>query len=218
MRFRVLGSLEVWSGGDWKSIGTDKLRSLFACLLLNAGQIIPADTLIFELWGDTPPPTAGNLVSVYVHQLRRVIEDGEGRILSHRRPGYQVAVGDQDTDLQRFESLVARGRAALAAGEAAAAAGLLTEADGLWRGRFLADVVPSALISAEAERTTELRLSAVELRIAADLECGRYAEVIPELRRLVTEHSLRERLWLLLMRALSDAGRHMCPRSFEMTM
>lgn len=209
MRFRILGPLEFQSETDWTGIGTDKPRSLFACLLLNAGQVVPSDALIFELWGDTPPPTASNLVSVYVHQLRRTIGDPEGRVLAYRRPGYQLATREGDTDLQQFESLLTRGRGMLATGgDAAVAAELLTEAEGLWRGRFMADVTPSALVSSEAERAAELRLSAIELRIEADLKCGRHAETIPELRRLVAEHPLRERLWLMLMRALSDAGRH----------
>jgi DNA-binding SARP family transcriptional activator len=208
MRFRILGPLEVWRSGDWTSIGTDKARSLFACLLLNAGQIVSTETLIFELWGDAAPPTASNLVSVYVHQLRRAIGDAEGRVLIQHRPGYRVVIEAEDTDLQRFESLAARGRAALTAGDADAASGLLAEAEGLWRGRFLADVAASVLVSTESERATELRLSAAESRIAANLECGRYVEVTAELRRLVTEHPLHEKLWLLLMRALSDAGRH----------
>lgn len=209
MRFRMLGPLEFQSETDWTSIGTDKPRSLFACLLLNAGQVVPSDALVFELWGDTPPLTASNLVSVYVHQLRRTIGDPEGRVLAHRRPGYHLATREGDTDLQQFESLLTRGRGMLTTGgDAAVAAGLLTEAEGLWRGRFMADVAPSALVSSEAERAAELRLSAMELRIEADLKCDRHAETIPELRRLVAEHPLRERLWLMLMRALSDAGRH----------
>ncbi len=208
MRFRILGPLEVWSGEDWIGISADKWRALLACLLLKSSQIVPTETLIFELWGDTPPPTANNLVSIYVTQLRRAMGDEEDRILIRRRPGYQLKISPGDTDLQQFETLVARGREALADGHPGTATALLTEAEGLWRGRFLADVPPSVLVSAESERATELRISADELRIGADLECGRCAEVIPELRRLVAEHPLRERLWLLLMRALSGAGRH----------
>ena len=37
--------------------------------------------------------------------------------------------------------------------------------------------------------------------------CGRAAEVATELRGLVARHPLRERLWVLLMRALEEAGR-----------
>ena len=42
----------------------------------------------------------------------------------------------------------------------------------------------------------------------AELACGSHAQVIPELRRLLADHSLRENLWLLLMQALDGAGRH----------
>lgn len=208
MRFRMLGGLEVWSAEDWTGISAAKWRSLLACLLLKSGQIVPTESLIFELWGDDPPPTANNLVSIYVHRLRRVIGDAEGRVLVYRSPGYTVKIRPDDTDLQQFESLVADGRAALAGGDPESAAALLAEAEALWRGRFLEDVPPSPLLSTESERTMELRLTAAELRIEADLACGRCAEVIPGLRRLVAEHPLREGLWLLLMRALSGAGRY----------
>lgn len=208
MRFRMLGPLEIWSGSDWTGISAGKWRALLACMLLKSPQIVPIETLIFELWRDTPPPTATNLVSIYVTQLRRAIGDPQGRVLIRREPGYQLKTDPDDTDLRQFEQLAARGREALAGGDAETAASLLAQAEALWRGGFLADVPPSALVSGESERSAELRMSAAELRIAAHLGCGRCTEVIPELRSLVVEHPLRERLWLLLMRALSDAGRH----------
>jgi DNA-binding SARP family transcriptional activator/tetratricopeptide (TPR) repeat protein len=208
MRFRMLGPLEIWSGSGWTGISAGKQRALLACMLLKSPQIVPIETLIFELWRDAPPPTANNLVSMYVTQLRRAIGDPHGRVLIRREPGYQLKSHPEDTDLRQFEQLVARGRKALAGGDAETAASLLTAAEALWRGGFLADVAPSAFVSGESERSVELRMSAAELRIAADLGCGRCTEVIPELRSLVGEHPLRERLWLLLMRALDDAGRH----------
>jgi DNA-binding SARP family transcriptional activator/tetratricopeptide (TPR) repeat protein len=208
MRFRMLGPLEVRSEAGWAGISAGKWRSLLACLLLKPGQIVPTETLIHELWGDAPPPTANNLVSIYVHRLRGVIGNSEGRVLVHRKPGYQLRVADDDTDVRKFETLVVAARSVLAGGDAETAATLLGEAEGLWRGGLLADVAPTVLVSAESERMVELRLAAAELRIGADLTCGRHAEVVPELRSLVAEHSLREGLWLLLMRALDGAGRH----------
>lgn len=62
-------------------------------------------------------------------------------------------------------------------------------------------------MSAEADRLEWARLQTLELRIEADLRCGRQAEVIPELRRLLADDPLREALWALLMRALSGSGR-----------
>ena len=85
---------------------------------------------------------------------------------------------------------------------------MLAEALELWRGRALADVPPSALVTAEADRLEESRLSVLELRIEADLGCGRHAQLVPELRRLLSDHPLREGLWALLIRALDGAGRH----------
>ena len=209
MRFRILGPLEVWSDNeDWAAIGAPKWRSLLACLLVRPGQLISTESLILELWGDSPPAKANNLVSIYVHRLRRLIRDNEGQVLVHRAPGYLLRIGPADMDLQEFERLVADGRSALAAEDPQRAAGLLAEALGLWRGRLLADVAPSGLISTEAERANELRLDAAELRAEADLACGRAGQLVAELRRLVGENPIRENLWLLLMRALDEAGRH----------
>jgi DNA-binding SARP family transcriptional activator len=209
MRFRILGPLEVWTGEGWTAVSAPKWRSLLACLLLQPGHLYSTESLIFEIWGDKPPVKATNLVSIYVHKLRRLIGDPEGRVLVSRAPGYLLRVGPGDVDLQEFESLVAIGRSALAADDPERAAALLAEALGLWRGPLLADVHPSTvLITTEADRAGELQLTAAELRFEADLACSRAAEVIPEVRKLVTEHPIRERLWLLLIRALNESGRH----------
>jgi DNA-binding SARP family transcriptional activator len=207
MRFRILGPLEVLSPDGWTAISAAKWRSLLAALLLRHGQLVPTESLIDELWGDYPPSTANNLVSIYVHRLKKVIGDTEGRMLVYRAPGYMLRLSPGDLDIQHFESQVAEGRSALAAGDPKTAAGLLGDALGLWRGRLLADVLPSPLLTTQADRVAELRLAATELRVEADLACGKAAQVVAELRGLVAEHPMRERLWLLLMRALEDAGR-----------
>ncbi len=207
MRFRVLGPLEVQSPDGWAPIGAAKWRSLLAALLLRRGQLVPTDALIDELWGDTPPHTANNLVSIYIHRLKKVIGDTEGRMLVYQAPGYLLRVAPGDLDLEHFESLAAEGAGALAAADPQRAAGLLAEALRLWRGPMLADVLPTPLVVTHADRMAEQRLITTELRAEADLGCGRAVQVIPELRGLVATHPLRERLWALLMRALEDAGR-----------
>jgi DNA-binding SARP family transcriptional activator/Tfp pilus assembly protein PilF len=208
VRFRILGPLEVWTGQDWSSIGAPKWRALLAALLLNPGQAVSTDRLAAELWGDDPPDRATNLVSVYVLRLRRALGDPEGRVLTTRAPGYQLRLGPGDLDAECFETLAGQGREALADGDPDRAAETLAEALELWRGRALADVPPSALVTAEADRLEESRLSALELRIEADLGCGRHAQLVPELRRLLSDHQLGEGLWALLIRALDAAGRH----------
>jgi DNA-binding SARP family transcriptional activator len=207
MRFRILGPLEVLSPDGWTEISAPKWRSLLACLLIRPNQLVPTDLLIDELWGDSPPKRANNLVSIYVHRLRKVTGDTEGRMLVYRAPGYLLRLAPGDLDMQEFEARVVEGRNALTAGDVQAAAALFSDALALWRGPLLADVSPSPLLTVQADRARELRISAAELRIEAELACGRAAQVVAELRGFVAEHPLRERLWLLLMRALEDAGR-----------
>jgi DNA-binding SARP family transcriptional activator/Tfp pilus assembly protein PilF len=208
LRFRVLGPLEVWTGQDWSGIGAPKWRALLAVLLLSQGQAVSTDRLIAELWGDRPPDRAANLVSIYVLRLRRVLGDRDGHLLTTRAPGYQLRLQPGELDAEQFQALAGQGRKALAEGDFRAAADVLAEALGLWRGRALADVPPFALVTAEAERLEESRLSALELRIEADLGCGMHAQLVPELRRLLSDQPLREGLWGLLMQALDAAGRH----------
>ena len=208
MRFRLLGPVEVRAGEDWRGIGAPKWRSVLAALLIHPGQIVSADTLISELWRDDPPARAANLVSIYVLRLRRLMDDPDGHLLVTRAPGYQLRVSGDDTDALLFEAMVRDGRRAFAAGDPEGAASRLTEALALWYGRPLADVPPTPLVEAEAERLAELRLGADELRITAELTLGGHDQAVAELRRLLADHPLREGLWLLLMRALDGAGRH----------
>ena len=128
-------------------------------------------------------------------------------MLVHRAPGYLLRVSPGDLDFQVFESLAARAGPRWHRADPERAAELLGEALRLWRGPLLADVLPSPLLETHADRAAELWLDTTELRIEADLACGRAAQVVTELRGLVTEHPLRERLWALLMRALEEAGR-----------
>ena len=208
MRFRVLGPVEVQVGGSWSSISATKWRTMLAVLLLRAGEVVPTEQLIGEVWPQDTPATAVNLISVYVLRLRRLIGDAEGELLVTRSRGYQLLAGPGDVDAQRFARLAAEGRASLSAGDSPRAADLLGEALGLWHGsRALADVPDSPMISAAASGLDEARVEALELRINADLGCGRQSQLVAELRGLLSEHRLREGLWALLMRALYSSGR-----------
>jgi len=209
MRFRLLGPLEIRAGEeDWRGIGAPKWRSVLAALLIHPGQIVSADTLLNEVWGDAPPAKAANLISIYVLRLRRLLHDEDEGLLVTRAPGYQLQVSASDTDALLFEVMVRDGRRAFDVGDPAGAASQLGEALALWHGAPLADVPPTPLVEAEAARLTELRLGAIELRITAELACGAHDQAVAEIRRLLADHPLREGLWLLLMRALDGAGRY----------
>jgi DNA-binding SARP family transcriptional activator len=209
VRFRILGTVEYWDGHNWAGINAPKWRSLLSALLISAGQVVPTDRLVTELWGDGAPAGATNLISIYALRLRRLIGDEHGQVLRTRSPGYQLCLEPEDLDTTQFDALVRQGRQALAEGKPQRAAELLARALDLWRGDApLLDVASSPLVTAEAERLDEARLGALELRITADIACGRHEQVIAELSRLVAAHPLREGSWSLLMQALDRAGRH----------
>lgn len=207
MRFRLLGPLEVFDGTAWRGIGAARWRSLLASLLIHAGQVVSVDRVAAELWGDNPPKTVTNQVYGYVARLRQLLDDRDGELLATRAPGYQLLLRPDDTDLGRFTTLVREGQAALRDGDAPGATAQLTEALALWRGPAFADVPVTPLVEAETTRLQELRLTAVEARVEADLACGRHGALVGELQALTRDHPLRERLWDQLMVALYRSGR-----------
>ncbi len=208
IEFRVLGPLEVVRRGRPVEVGRGKKRALLAVLLLHANEVVSSDRLIDEIWGgEGAPATAPKIVQGYVSQLRKVLSDEGSSILVTRSPGYALQLGPGELDAEHFVTLLGKGRAAMAAGAADDAATLLREALGLWRGPPLADFAYDSFATEEIARLEELRLSAVEERIDADLALGRQADLVPELETLVAHHPLRERARGQLMLALYRCGR-----------
>ena len=204
MEFRILGPLEVWDGGCEVSLGGRKPRALLALLLLHPNEVVSADRLIDELWGEDPPERAAAALRVNVSRLRKALPQD---VLATRSPGYVIRVEPDELDLHRFERLVDEGRSLLARGLAADASERLREALSLWRGPALADFAYESFAQTAIARLEEIRLAAVELRIDADLALGRHDELVGELEALVAEQPLRERLRGYLMTALYRSGR-----------
>jgi DNA-binding SARP family transcriptional activator len=197
----------LFDGAGWTGLGAAKPRTLLAILLLRANELMPAGELIDQLWPQRAPTTAANMLHQYVGRLRRALGDTRGRLLVTRAPGYQLVANADDLDSGQFARLAGDGHAALATGRARHAVGPLREALALWRGPALVDVPETRLVAAEAARLEELRLTALEARITAELTCGQHAGLVGELRQMVDAHPFRERLWSLLLLALDRSGR-----------
>jgi DNA-binding SARP family transcriptional activator/ABC-type branched-subunit amino acid transport system substrate-binding protein/DNA-binding beta-propeller fold protein YncE len=179
-------------------------------LLLNANEVVSADRLIDELWGNDPPQDASAALQAHVSRLRKLLEperDGDPRVIRTVSPGYLIQARDEDLDLLRFESLVAEARARLDGGEAAAAAATLREALAMWRGRPLADLESEPFARDPIRELDEMWLEAVELRVDADLATGRHADLVRELSALARRYPLREGVRRRLMLALYRSGR-----------
>ena len=209
MEFGILGPLEVTSGGVPLPVGGSKPRALLAVLLLHRDSVVSADRLVAAMWGDDAPADALSGLRTYVSRLRAVLgRAGDGPRLRFQAPGYRLSVTAEELDAARFEHLVAEARDRAASGDDDRAAHLLDGALALWRGPVLADLEPAALdVQAEVARLEELRLAAREQRAESLLRLGRTDEVVVELAVLVRQFPARERLSVLLMRALYLSGR-----------
>ncbi|WP_414944771.1 BTAD domain-containing putative transcriptional regulator [Amycolatopsis sp. cmx-11-32] len=207
MRFGVLGATEVRrEDGAAVAVGGPRVRTLLALLALEAGRVVPAERLIDGLYGEQPPEGAANALQSQVSRLRGALRDLAP--VEFSPAGYRLAVDSDDVDVHRFERLAAEGRRALTAGNAAKASELLHDALGLWRGPAFADITDAPFRDPQVTRLNELKTSAIEDRVEADLRLGRHEDVLAELREVIDDQPLRERLHALLIRALHAAGRH----------
>ncbi|MFF4298312.1 BTAD domain-containing putative transcriptional regulator [Streptomyces vinaceus] len=207
--FRVLGPVEVFDRrtGTYVAPSGAKQRALLGALVVRAGQVLPGERLIHELWGERPPASAANALQAHVARLRRLLQQafGEDGISTHAT-GYTLGRPGARTDAHHFQELSSRGRGTLAANPVRAAE-LLGGALALWRGPALEGSGQGPLCAGEAERLEELRLTTLETLYEARLRAGRHAEAARELERLTARHPVRERLYDLQMLALYRCGR-----------
>jgi predicted ATPase/DNA-binding SARP family transcriptional activator len=203
VELRLLGPLEVHDGERVHRLA-GKQGAILALLLLDAGRVVSSERLVDELWGDAPPDSALKSLDVFVWRLRKALPSLQVEKVGR---GYRLELGDDDSlDLRDFERLVAEGRACSADGDPRRASRLLAEALRLWRGPPLAGL-GEPFARAAADRLSDLRLAAVEARVAADLDLGGDGRLASEVEALVAEEPLRESLRALQMRVLYRAGR-----------
>lgn len=208
--FSVLGPLRVEGPEGAIEIRGAKERLLLARLIAAHGRMVPTGDLIDTLWGDDPPASAGKSLQTFVLRLRNALEpdrQGSPKVLLTEGPGYRLAVDPGQVDAERFTRLTRIGERALADARPEQAVATVSEALSLWRGPAYAGFEDVPTVSAEGRTLEELRLSATEMRFAAQLALGDASGVIPDLERSVVEHPLRERLWEMLMTALYRSGR-----------
>ena len=213
LEFRILGSLQVLGGrrADW--LGGPKQRSVLAMLLLQANRVVPLERLASDLYDQSVPPTASAQIRDHVSQLRKLLDPGHrpgmaAELIETRQPGYVMHLNPEQLDASRFEWLVAEATGALGRGEFDLASQELRDALALWRGPPLADFTYASFAQPAIGRLEELRLTALERRIEADLALGQDGTLVAELEELVGEYPLREQLRSqLMLRSTERAGR-----------
>ena len=178
MRYRVLGPLDVVADdGNMLVVGGPKQRTVLALLIAAAGRTVSVDRLLQGMYGEDAAPTNRASLHTYVSNLRRTLGD----VLVRHGDAYLLRPSGSTIDAVEFEDAC---RAAAALIDPDDVAGRLRDALLMWRGHAYADVEGHGCLDGEITRLNEVRLSALEARIDADLRAGRHREVVAELDAL----------------------------------
>src|SRR5438874_11265197 len=103
LEVRILAPLEVWEREKPLQLGGQRQRAVLAILAVHAGEVVPSERLITELWGESPPPTAPTALQNAISQLRKVLG---ADALETRSPGYRLGIEPKGVDSHRFERLL----------------------------------------------------------------------------------------------------------------
>jgi DNA-binding SARP family transcriptional activator/tetratricopeptide (TPR) repeat protein len=208
MEFRVLGPIELWSAGQRQDLGPARARCILAVLLLMPRTIVPVESLIDRLWDTRPPPKARESLSVYIARLRASLRQAVGdRVqLVGRAGGYVLEVDPEAIDVHQFRRLCRQADALAASGDHDHAATLFRQADRLWRGQALAGI-GGDWVARIRDGLEEERRAAILERAGCELELGRHADLVGELRHLLAQYPLDETLVAHQMTALCGSGR-----------
>ena len=192
---------------DVKAIGSPKVRTLLAALLLEAGRVVSVESLKDALWGGAPPASAQASLHNHVARLRRLLDDPER--LRAVPPGYVLRVEQGELDVHVFERHLATARGAYAARNWERVVRECTSALALWRGTPLNGLPAELGGYAFVQRLKEARLLLLEWRYDAELavDGARLDGLVPELSALAAEYPLREAYHRQLMLALHRTGR-----------
>lgn len=207
MRVRILGSVEISDGDGWRPVTAGRCRAVLGSLAAHAPHPATVDEIIDDVWELRPPGSAPTQVYGYVGKLRSLLGDREGPVLHRSDAGYTLRVGGLGLDAHRFEAMVGRGLDVFRTGRLEESRAVLEEALALWRGEPFHGAPPGARAQEMSVRLEKLRMSAVEHRLQARIDCGEHAGVVDDLHDQVSRHPFREHLWRQLLVALYRSGR-----------
>jgi|SRR5437764_5965862 len=206
--FLVLGPLECESAERPVNISGTLQRTLLATLLAAEGNPVSVDSLVAELWKESPPPHRENALQAHVSRLRRhldaVADDRPARLIV-QHSGYCLRTDDDTVDAKVFMRELAKVRSR-GATDPGGAADALRRVLALWRGSPFGMVIQGPLCRTVGQRYEAARLVALETLFDLELRSGRHADIIPELSELVESNALNERFCEQLMIALYRSG------------
>jgi DNA-binding SARP family transcriptional activator len=208
MKFEILGEIRVRGADSVLAPRTRKTEVLLAVLLARANQMVTADQLLTEIWGEAAPTRANDALYVYISQLRKVLRSsGNDATIQTRPRGYTILIDEGDLDADEFRRLAQQGQHLNRSGDLLPAGAALREALRLWRGPALSGLADSPIVYAYATLLDELRIECLEQLMEIELKLGGHREIVGQLSALITEQPLREKFYQYLMVALHRSDR-----------
>lgn len=198
---RVLGPIDVLGTSGCVAVGGRHARALLGALVIGVGHAVSIDHLREAVWGQDPPESVDNTLQSHVSHLRHVL--GSEAIV-RVNGSYELTTAPSNIDAVQFETLLA---AAAASSDDTERRDYGRRALDLWRGRPFGDLADDEAFRLDAYRLEELRLTAMEICLEADLALGNHELIVGELEAAVDENPYRERLWFLLIEALQAGFR-----------
>ncbi len=218
MQLGVLGPLDLRCGAVSQVPTGHKPRQVLALLLMNANEVVPARTIIEELWDGQPPAQMLTSVQTYILNLRKLLARVMGRtpaeiartVLVTQGGSYRFTIAPDEFDVHTYQERAESGYRAIAAGDDARGVELLRSAQAVWRGPVLVDVPPGRHLEPHVVRLEQSKLTTIERRIESELRLGRHNELLSELASLAAQYRLHEHIHAQYMLALHRSGRRSC--------
>jgi DNA-binding SARP family transcriptional activator/tetratricopeptide (TPR) repeat protein len=206
MQFRLIGPVEIDSGGQVIEVGPPQQRLLAAALAIDAGRLVSVESLIDRVWDD-PPAGARRTLHVLISKMRRTLEQASRReaeqvTVVRRSGGYVLQLSPDRVDLLRFRRLADEARQA----DGAARMALLRTAVELWQAEPLSGLPGDWAGRARAAWRQEY-LEAAVAWAHTELQAGDPAATIGTLTTLADEYPLAESVSAALVQALCAVSR-----------
>ncbi|HSV64889.1 MAG TPA: tetratricopeptide repeat protein [Mycobacteriales bacterium] len=204
VRFQLLGSFQVFHGGQPVSVGGPTAQAVLVGLLQRPSVRLLPEQVVTAVWG-SPDGVSDDSLYHYITGLRKALAP-LGLEVESCRPGYLLRVPAEAVDAARFEGLVTSARA-LRVSDPEEAVRRLRAALELWAGPDALGGLGLPGIRRIAAGLDGRRLDAAEDLADLELGRGRAEQVLDLLRTLAAAHPDRDRLTAALIRALHATGR-----------
>ncbi|GGP91377.1 regulatory protein AfsR [Streptomyces melanogenes] len=196
----LLGPPVVSRGGTVVKAMQPQQMAMLAALAFRAGRRVGTEDLIDGMFGDTPPPSAVNMVTNYVLRLRKSL--GATAVV-WSSGGYLLDVDPACVDATEF----LRRTGTPPEGDPVAEAERLGGALALWTGETALAGLPGPWCQRQRESLAEHREAARQGWFDQQLLLGRHERTLVDITAASRARPYDERLYATLMIALTRSGR-----------